>query len=177
MNKSDIVKNKAKNIQLIAIDIDGVLTDGSLFIGEDLKEPLAKFSIYDGIGIKIAHDCGLKFAVLSGRQSLGSETRCKKLGIEEVYTGVLDKKQKLEEIVSRLAIKLENVAYMGDDIIDLQTLNIVGLKVAPPNAVQIVKENVDFVTKAFGGHGALRELIEYILISQNKYDAYIKNFF
>ena len=176
MNKISI-ENLARKIKLIATDVDGVLTDGSIWIDANSKEPFGKFNIYDGMGITIAHKWELKIVVISGRKSGCSEARFAELGVDEVHTGIANKKAKLLEIAEKLAIDLDSIAYIGDDLIDLGAMSIVGFKVAPKNAVAPVKQYVDYITEAKGGEGVLREVIDLILISQNKYDEIIKKHF
>jgi|SRR6185437_223533 len=172
-----MIEIKASKVKVIVTDVDGVLTDGFITIDENGKEPFGKFSIYDGFGIVMAHACGIKIVVISGRQSKCTEVRCKTLGIDEVYTGVINKSEKLKEIAHRLSLSLDEMAYMGDDLIDLGAMSLVGFKVAPKNAVQTVKDYVDYVTEARSGDGALRELIDLVLKSRGLYDEYVKQFF
>ena len=175
--KKDKVKAKAKKIKVIVTDVDGVLTDGSLTINELEQEPFGKFSIMDGFGIVMAHDCEIKLIVISGRKSLCTEARCKKLGIDEIHTGIHDKAAKMLEIAERLNLDLSEVAYIGDDLIDLKVMGLVGLKIAPKNGVKLVKQYVDYITKVNGGEGALREVVELILKAQKRYKKYVKQYF
>lgn len=168
---------KAKNIKVIVTDVDGVLTDGYIVIDENGNEPFGKFSIYDGFAIVMAHALGIKIIVISGRKSKCTEMRCKTLGIDEVYTGVHNKSEKLKEISTRLDLRFDEMAYIGDDLIDLGAMSLVGFKVAPQNAVQTVKDYVDYITTAKSGDGALRELVDLVLKCQGRYDDYVKQFF
>ena len=168
--------DKAKKIKVIVTDVDGVLTDGSIFITEDKIEPFGKFNIYDGMAIDIAHGSGLKLIVISGRKSRATEARFNKLGIDEVYTGIDDKAKKLVEIVERLKLDSLELAYIGDDVIDLRAMAMVGFKIAPNNAVEVVKERVDYITTKNGGEGVLREVVELILKSQNRFDEYLNRY-
>ena len=173
MNK---IYDKAKKIKVIVTDVDGVLTDGFVFINEDKMEPFGKFSIYDGMAIEIAHDSGIKLIVISGRKSLATEARCSKLGIDEAYTGIKDKAQKLTDIASRLKLDFSELAYIGDDVIDLKVMSLVGFKIAPQNAVEEVKQRVDYITTKKGGDGVLREVVELILKSQDLYTDYLNRY-
>lgn len=172
-----MLEKKAQRVKIIVTDVDGVLTDGYILIDENGNEPFGKFSIYDGFGIVMAHACGIKIIVISGRQSKCAEMRCKKLGIDEVYTGVHNKSEKLKEIAARLDLSYDEMAYIGDDLIDLGAMSLVGFRVAPGNAVQTVKDYVDYVTTASGGEGALRELVDLVLKFQGRYDKYVKQYF
>ena len=174
--KIDKLKQQASKIKVIATDVDGVLTDGFIFINSKMGEPFGKFSIYDGFGIEMAHKAGLKIIVISGRKSLCTEARCKKLGIDEVYTGVRNKKAHLIELANQLNLNFDEMAYIGDDIIDLGAMSLVGLRVSPANGVKDVQDYVHYITKARGGDGALRELIELILKAQKKYKDVINSY-
>lgn len=175
-NKKSKLRDKACNVKVIVTDVDGVLTDGGLFINEQECEPFGRFSILDGLGVVMAHDNDIKVIVISGRKSLCTEARCKKLGIDEIHTGVANKALKLTEISDRLQLNLAEIAYIGDDLIDLKAMGLVGFKVAPKSAVKFVKQHVDYVTKAKGGEGALRELVELILKSQKRYKKYVNQY-
>ena len=168
--------NKAKKIKVIISDVDGVLTNGDLFINKDGGEPLSRFNIYDGFAVIIAHECDLKIAIISGRHSLCTLQRFKLLGVEEVHTGIGNKKLQLLETIKRMNVDLEEVAYIGDDLIDLGAMSIVGLSIAPSSAVDEVLKRAHVITKTKCGDGVLREVVDYILKSQNKYQAYVDSF-
>lgn len=164
------INQKAAKIKVIATDVDGVLTEGFVFIRDDYEEPFGKFNILDGFAIGMAQQCGIKMVVISGRKSLATEARCNKLGMDLVYTGVRDKKAKLLEIADELSVNLDEIAYIGDDLIDLAAMGVSGLKCAPANAVGDIKKRVDFVSRLNGGHGVLRDVVELILKAQGKYE-------
>lgn len=175
-SKHSLVLEKAEQIRLIVSDVDGVLTNGEIFFDEHGKEPLSKFNIYDGFGFIIAHQCGLSTAIISGRYSLCTENRIRHLGCDEIHTGVLDKKGKLQEIMTRFSLTREQVAFIGDDLIDLPAMQLVGLKIAPKNGVREVVDLVDYVTTSEGGFGVFREVVELILNAQGKYKDYLKQY-
>lgn len=168
--------NKAKKIKVIISDVDGVLTNGDLFINKDGEEPLSRFNIYDGFAVVIAHECDLKIGIISGRHSLCTLQRFKLLGVEEIHTGITNKKIQLLETIKRMNVTLEEVAYIGDDLIDLGAMSIVGLSIAPASAVHEVLTRVDTITKTRCGEGVLREVVDYILKAQNKYQKYVNSF-
>ena len=114
---SKAVSDKARTIKVIATDVDGVLTDGSVFIRDDFEEPFGKFNILDGFAVIMARECGIKTVVISGRKSLATEARCSKLGIDLTYTGVHDKRAKICEVANELGVNLDEIAYIGDDLI------------------------------------------------------------
>ncbi len=167
---------KAKNIKLIVSDIDGVLTDGGLYFTEDGGEAFAKFNIYDGFAVVIAHNCDLKIAIISGRTSLCTEARFKKLGVTEVHTGILNKLEKLNEIKARLQLDYTEIAFIGDDLIDLSSMLKSGLAIAPDTAVNEIKLIANYITSTTGGNGVLREVVELILKAQIKYTNYVNSF-
>lgn len=173
----NIITQKAKKIKVIATDVDGVLTDGHVLIDGLGNEPYGKFTIHDGIGVIMAHSCGIRVVVISGRKSLATAKRCKHLGIDEAYTGISNKSLKLRQIAKRLKVNFDEIAYIGDDIVDLGIMSLVGLKIAPKDAVETVIKYVDYVTNAKGGRGVFREVVDLILQAQNKYDAYVKECF
>ena len=167
--------NLAKKIKVIVSDVDGVLNNGTLYINANGEESLGTFNIYDGFGVIMAHACDLKIIVISVRKSACKIARCKNLGVGEVHTGIMDKKSQLQGKAPRLNLCFDEMAYIGDDLIDLKAMNLVGFKVAPKTAMLEIKNRVDFITTNAGGDGALRELIEFILQAQGKYQDYIKN--
>ncbi|MFN8771261.1 MAG: KdsC family phosphatase [Neisseriaceae bacterium] len=174
--KQDEIIAKAKKIKLLVSDVDGVLTQGELFFNEHGEEPFGKFNIYDGFAVIMAHACGLNTAIISGRHSLCTEKRMRGLGTEEVHTGILNKKHKLEEIINRLGLQNDEVAFIGDDLIDLPAMQIVGFTIAPKNGVREIINRVDYVCNTEGGNGVLRETVELILNAQNKYEAYVQKY-
>ena len=173
---SELINAKAQKIKVIATDVDGVLTDGFIFIREDYTELFGKFNILDGFAIVMARDCGLKTVVISGRKSLATEARCHKLGLDLAYTGVHDKKSKILEVAAELGVELAEIAYIGDDLIDLPALGLVGLRFAPANAVEDVKQRVDYVSNLRGGEGVLREVVEIIVKSQGNYAEFLAKY-
>ncbi len=171
-----LITQKASKIKVLATDVDGVLTEGFVFIRDDYEEPFGKFSILDGFGIVMSQACGLKTVVISGRKSLSTEARCNKLGMDLAYTGVHDKKAKILEVAQLLNVQLDEIAYIGDDLIDLPAMNQVGFTIAPANAVTDVKKRVDYVSQFAGGHGVLREVVEIILRAQGKYEPFLAKY-
>lgn len=152
------------------MDVDGVLTDGKLYYDESGKE-LKSFHIQDGHAIKMLREAGIKTGLLSGRKSKAAEIRAKELLMEECHLGISDKVEQFEKIIRKLGVKESEVAYMGDDLPDLPLLKRVGFSLSVPNAVDEVKDQVDWVTKRAGGTGAVREAVEFILSAragQNK---------
>ncbi len=175
MNKDDI-KKLAKGIKYIVTDIDGVLTDGSLTIDSEGNEAFGKFNIYDGFATVMAKQAGIKIIVISGRKSACTEQRCRKLGIEYTYTGIDDKAMCLSSLVEEHNIDLNECAYIGDDLIDLKVMSMVKFKIVPKNGISDVKQIANYITKARGGEGVLREVMDLILKAQNKYKKIVKSY-
>lgn len=167
---------RARKIKVIATDVDGVLTEGFVFIRDDYEEPFGKFNILDGFAIGMAKESGLKTVVISGRKSLATEARCNKLGMDLAYTGVHDKQNKILEVAKLLNVELDEIAYIGDDLIDLPVMKVVGLRCAPRNAVHEVKERVDYISDFAGGSGAFRDVVELILKAQDKYNTFLNKY-
>ncbi|WP_456342722.1 KdsC family phosphatase [Thermovibrio sp.] len=149
-------------VKLLILDVDGVLTDGTISYdpwGREVKF----FNIKDGYGIVKALREGIIVAVVSGRYSWQVEKRCRELGVEELYQGVSDKMEVYRKLKEKYSLSDEQVAAMGDDLPDLPLLKAVGVSGAPADAVPQVKVVVDFVSRREGGRGAVREFIDYLL--------------
>lgn len=153
---------KAKRIRYLLLDVDGVMTNGTLFFDESGRE-MKGFSIYDGHGIVLLRTAEIGVGILSGRTSSVVSWRAKELRIEDVYQGIHDKVAAYEIILKKRQLQDEEVAYIGDDLIDLPVLRRAGLSVAVANAIEGVKKEVDWVTKRRGGEGAVREVIDFLL--------------
>jgi 3-deoxy-D-manno-octulosonate 8-phosphate phosphatase (KDO 8-P phosphatase) len=165
----------AARIKLLLFDVDGVLTDGSVIVHADGTESKA-FGIRDGIATVWAQRAGLKVGILSARTSATTPHRAAQLGITVVQQGVLNKLDGYERIIADLKMADADVAYMGDDIVDLAVLSRVGLAAAPADAVEEVRSRVHWVSGANGGRGAVRELIELVLRAQNRWDALVAGY-
>jgi 3-deoxy-D-manno-octulosonate 8-phosphate phosphatase (KDO 8-P phosphatase) len=160
----------AADIRMLVLDVDGVLTDGGLYY--DLQNKVVKrFDVQDGLGIKIAQKAGIRVAVITGLESPVVEARVRDLGITDYYSGFLDKRACLEEIRERHQLRWEQMAYLGDDWVDLSVMDMVGLPLAVANAQPEVKDIAGYVTTAKGGQGAVREIIRHLLMAQGKYEA------
>ena len=151
--------------QLLVLDVDGVLTDNSLWIGTDGSEQ-KQFHVPDGAGIRWLLEEGIAVVWISGRESAVTEQRARELGVEEVHTGIRDKATCLQQIIDRLGIEADNTVYVGDDLIDLPPMALVGVSVAVANAQPTVLEQADVVTSRSGGAGAVREVCEWILAAR-----------
>jgi 3-deoxy-D-manno-octulosonate 8-phosphate phosphatase (KDO 8-P phosphatase) len=164
-----------EKIKLVVLDVDGVLTDGKLLIGSDGVE-YKNFNVKDGMGISLARYHGIKFAIITGRQSESVSIRSKELNIDYVYQKISYKIEVLSTLIQSLGINIEEVCYMGDDINDLPVMKQVGLSFSPNDAVDLVKDSVDYVTKQNGGQGAVREALDFILSKQTDYKQLVSDY-
>lgn len=165
----------AQGIKLLALDVDGVLSDGKLYFGNDGEE-LKCFNIKDGLGIKLLQNQGVEVAIITGRQSNIVQRRANELSIQHLIQGREDKLMALDELLSITGITLEQTAYMGDDLPDLSAIENVRLGATVANANTEVKAVADWISKKDGGDGAVRELAELILCANDLYDKSIDNF-
>jgi 3-deoxy-D-manno-octulosonate 8-phosphate phosphatase (KDO 8-P phosphatase) len=163
---------KAAKVKLILLDVDGVLTDGAVVIYGDGSES-KRFHIRDGIALVWAQRAGIIVGLLSARNSPTTAQRAAQLGITLIHQGVASKLATYDQIVGDMVLSDDEVAYMGDDIVDLAVLGRVGLSAAPSNAVAEVRPRVDFVSGCPGGEGAVRELVELILRAQGQWDSLV----
>ncbi|AZP11431.1 MULTISPECIES: KdsC family phosphatase [Undibacterium] len=166
---------KAAQVKLMIFDVDGILTDGCLHFGPE-GEMMKSFNVLDGQGIKLLQQSGVITAIISARQSAIVTKRAADLGITHVMQGIHEKKAAFLELISILGIKAEHCGYIGDDVIDLPVLSRVGFSASVPNAHAEVKSRVHYLTQAQGGNGAAREVCDFILQAQGRYDSVLANF-
>lgn len=165
---SDDVWQRAQKIKLLICDVDGVFSDGCIYLsnsGEELKA----FHTRDGYGVRSLLTSGFHLAVITGRQSKIVENRMTALGVTHIYQGVDNKFAPYEELLALYGVTPDEVAYIGDDMVDLPVMNVVGLAVSVADGHPYVRQHAHFVTTLNGGHGALRELADLLLLSQNKF--------
>lgn len=156
------LKQRAESIQMVVFDIDGVFTDGRIYLNH-LGEESKAFNVRDGHGVRMLIHYGVEVAVISGRKSKAVDVRMKELGINDVMQGHIDKKQAFKTLIAEKNLDPQQVAFVGDDIIDVQAMTLCGLAFAVADAHQWVKQHADAVTTLKGGHGAVREVCELIL--------------
>ena len=166
---------KAKSIRLLILDVDGVLTSGILYYGNDGFE-MKGFNIHDGLGIKLLQKTGVTVAIISGKNSQAVVRRLQELTIEHVYLGHNDKLPIYEQLKQKLKLEDHEIAYIGDDLPDLPILTRVGLAITVPQAPAIIKEHVDFITEKKGGKGAVREACDLIMQAQGRYQSVIQSY-
>jgi 3-deoxy-D-manno-octulosonate 8-phosphate phosphatase (KDO 8-P phosphatase) len=164
--------SRASPIKLVLFDVDGVLTDGTLLLHADGSES-KRYDIKDGTGIVLAQRAGLRVGFLSARLSAATQQRATQLGVTMVHQGIASKIETYEQIADELLLEDENIAYMGDDIVDLAVLGRVGLAAAPADAVEEVRRRVHWVSDCRGGDGAARQLIEIVMRAQSKWDGVV----
>lgn len=166
---------KARNVRLVVLDVDGVMTDGAVVLG---AEPLqaAAFHVHDGTGVKYLHRAGIRTAIISGRRTEAVAHRARMLGIEEVVQGAKVKLEAYEAILERSGLEDAAVAYIGDDLPDIPVMRRAGLAVAVADAVPEVLREADLVTRKPGGRGAVRELAEFVLKAQNKWEMILERY-
>lgn len=159
MNK---ITNKAKNIKLVIFDVDGVLTDGMMNYGPE-GELFKQFNVKDGVGIKLLQQQNINVAVITAKQSAALSRRMEDLSVGYFYPGCNDKLKAYHELISQLSLTDKQVAYAGDDVIDLAVMENVGLSIAVQDAHFFVKQRADYITETAGGQGVAREVADLIL--------------
>jgi 3-deoxy-D-manno-octulosonate 8-phosphate phosphatase (KDO 8-P phosphatase) len=198
----DRARNRAKKIKIILLDVDGVMTDGTIFLfpaPAGAQQPLRQhtearagdggfaiasdavieakgFHAHDGTAMSLAHNAGLKIGIITKRISETVRLRARDLKVDYLYQGAHDKLSALHEILAKEGIGTEEIAYVGDDIIDLPVMRAVGLAIAVANAREDVKDESHVITDHRGGDGAVRDAVEFILKAQGKYDTALSEY-
>lgn len=175
MNSLDDIVERARRIRLVIFDVDGVLTDGTLFIGDDGQEYKA-FNSRDGHGMKMLQRNGVEIAIITGRTSKVVEHRVADLGIKHVYQGQLDKVAAFEHLVRHLELPEADTAYVGDDVVDLPVMQRVGLAIAVQDAHEVVRKRAHWHTPSRGGRGAARDVCELIMNAQDTLEPELKKY-
>ncbi|RPJ17193.1 MAG: HAD-IIIA family hydrolase [Desulfobacteraceae bacterium] len=166
-------EKRLKNIKLLLLDVDGVMTDGSI-IYNDSGEEIKVFCVRDGFGIRMLMDSGINVGIVTGRSSESLYHRCKNLHIQLIFDGISDKAAALYKITEKTGIKDHEIAYMGDDLPDISIMRIIGIPIAVADAHESVIEVAHIVTSAKGGAGAIREVCEAIIKAQDNWEASLK---
>ena len=167
MKFDEKTKSAAKRLKLMAFDVDGVMTEGSLYYTDNGVE-IKAFNGPDGVGLRMLQRAGIKLAIITGRKSRCVELRMKDLGIELVYQGIENKLETLHQLLDELGISADEAGYMGDDIVDLQVLDACGFSAAPADCQERVKSYVQVISSKDGGRGAVREVSEFILSARGE---------
>ncbi len=171
----DQMKQKCKAIKLFITDVDGVLTDGGMYYGEQGDE-LKKFNVRDGVGVALFRQVGIDVAIITGEKTELVVRRAKKLGITLCFTGIHDKAAILEKILADHGLQKEEIAYIGDEINDASLLGKVGLFFTVEDANPFIKDRADMVLAVAGGSGALREAAHFLLANRNELELAIESF-
>ena len=169
------IYNKARRIRLAAFDVDGVLTDGTLYL-TDGGEEIKGFNSLDGHGLKMLRESGVELAIITGRTSRSVQLRAKNLGIELLYQGIEDKARAFAELLAARGLAAADASYMGDDVVDLPVLTRCGFALTVPEAPLLVRQHAHYVTRAGGGRGAVREACELIMHAQGTLDARLQSY-
>jgi 3-deoxy-D-manno-octulosonate 8-phosphate phosphatase (KDO 8-P phosphatase) len=169
MQASEDILKRARRIRLVVMDVDGVLTDGAIILS-DVSES-RNFSVRDGMGISVARHAGLRFAVITGGRSAAVERRAADMKIDIVELQCTGKRTALEAMCAAEGLDISASAFIGDDWIDLPAMQVCGLSVAPANAPYDIRREAHIVTSATGGHGAVREFLEWLLDAQGGWAA------
>lgn len=171
---SEIV-SRLKRIDLLLLDVDGVLTDGRLYYGPE-GETLKAFHVRDGLGLKLVRQAGVRVGIVTGRKGSALAARCRELGIEMIFDGVADKAAMLDVIIAQTGLTADRMAFVGDDLPDLALMGHVGLSVAVADADEAVRQAADLVTRAPGGHGAVREVCRCLLDARGRWEAIVDDY-
>jgi 3-deoxy-D-manno-octulosonate 8-phosphate phosphatase (KDO 8-P phosphatase) len=176
MMTPDVIRDKASRVKILIVDIDGVMTDGRIIYsiyGDELKF----FDVQDGFGITLLRRAGINSLIITAKKSKIVKMRARDLRVAKAYQGHIDKIKPFNHALRKFKVIPEEVCFIGDDLIDIPVLKRVGLAVAVPNAVDEVKDAAHFVTSKTGGRGAVREVCDLILKSQNKWDLATSKYF
>ncbi|HYA20121.1 MAG TPA: 3-deoxy-manno-octulosonate-8-phosphatase KdsC [Burkholderiales bacterium] len=169
------VFEKAKHIRLAIFDVDGVLTDGSLYIS-DSGEEYKSFNTLDGHGMRMLKQSGVELVLISGRTSRCVELRAQNLGIGLLYQGVDDKLEVYFSLLTKFALGAETTAYIGDDVMDLPVMRRCGLAICVPESPAVVKQHAHYITQRAGGAGAVREICELIMQAQGTFQQQLSRY-
>ncbi|MCG8567715.1 MAG: HAD-IIIA family hydrolase [Desulfobacterales bacterium] len=169
------MKAQLSQIKLLLLDVDGVLTNGQITY-TDSGAQVKSFNSKDGLGIRLLMDAGIQVGIVTGRTSGALRHRCENLGLDLLFDGIKDKSKSIETISQKMGIAPEKMAFMGDDLIDLPAMTRVGFSVAVADAVPEVRQQADFITRAKGGQGAVREFCELILKSNGLWDKILESY-
>ena len=168
-------KEKLAKIKLLLLDVDGVLTDGKINY-TDSGEEIKSFNSKDGLGIRLLMHSGIKVGIITGRKSGALTHRCKNLGIDLLFDGIIDKVKAFNTILEKTKITAEQTAFAGDDLLDLGVMKLAGLSICPVDALPYIQKYADIVTSHKGGEGAVREICDEILKAQDKWETIIDKY-
>lgn len=169
-----MIEKRAKNIKLLILDVDGVLTDGRI-IYDNFGDELKCFNVHDGFGMSLLHRAGLRAVIITAKETNIVKRRARDMHVAAVYS-THRKLESYKKVLKRFKVRDEEVCFVGDDLIDLPIIKRVGFAAAPPNAVEEVRNSAHYITRIKGGKGAVREVIEIILKSKGIWDRIISEY-
>ena len=172
----NVARERWQKIRAVVLDIDGILTDGRIGYGVGSDEEIKYFHVRDGHGIKLAMRAGFKVGVLSGRQSAANARRAEELGFSFVYENKKDKASAFAELLAEQSLQAEEVLYMGDDTVDLPVMRQAGIAVTVADAPEYMDTAADFRTKHSGGQGAVREVMDFLLMQSGKWSEVMERY-
>ncbi len=172
---SEELYSRARDVQWLVLDVDGTLTDGGLYYG-DQGEVFKKFDVRDGLGLNLARLAGLKAAVLTGRNSRIVEIRAQELGLFPIYQGWQNKEEGLRALLQEIGAQVAHIAYIGDDVNDLAPMLKARFRACPQNAAREIRQAAHYVAQSSGGKGAIREIIEFILQAQGLWESVVARY-
>lgn len=175
MLTNQLLNNRLKLIKLLILDVDGVMTDGGLMIGDDGQE-YKTFHAHDGLGMKLLKASGVELAIITGRTSNVVKKRAESTGVAHFYQGAEDKLAAFMDLMNTSGLQAHECAFMGDDVVDLPPMLQCGLAIAVPAAPDLVLKHAHYITKKSGGHGAVREICELIMQAQGTFDEQMHQF-
>lgn len=173
---SDEVLARAKKIKCIVFDVDGVMTDGSLGIGDDGQE-FKNFNSLDGLGMKLLKASGVQMAIITGRTSNVVKARAESTGVVHFYQGVEDKLEAFQDLISKMHLQTDEMAFMGDDVVDAPAMIRSGLAITVPSGHRLIKPYAHYITTTSAGRGAVREVCELIMQAQGTLEAQLAPYF
>jgi 3-deoxy-D-manno-octulosonate 8-phosphate phosphatase (KDO 8-P phosphatase) len=160
-----MVLELTSNIKMVLFDVDGVMTDGTIYMSSH-GEVIKAFNVKDGLAIELLRRHGILTGIISGKSSEALNLRCNQLGFDKIITGCKNKQPQINDICSEFLINLNEIAFCGDDVLDIPVFDIVGLSVAPSDSHELVRDKADWVTRAKGGKGMVREFVDELLCTQ-----------
>lgn len=169
------IQRRAAQIRMIVLDVDGVLTDGKIYLGNDGAEFRA-FYVRDGLAIRMGQAAGLRFGILSGRNSALVERRARELDIEHIHQGIQDKGAQLDRMATETSLKAEQICFVGDDLIDVPALRRAGLAACPADGCEETRQFAHYICNNNGGHGAVREVVDLVLRASDRWDRAMQRF-
>ena len=169
------IRTRAAAIRMVLLDVDGVLTDGKLYLGKDGQE-LRAFYVRDGLSIRLGQSVGLEFGIMSGRDSPLVEQRARELKIEQIHQGVHAKGERFDRIASETGLEPKEICFVGDDLIDVPAMRRAGLAACPADGCTETRKYAHYVCENRGGQGAVREVVDLILRASDRWDTAMERF-